>query len=186
MKSGGAGFYFREEPLFPHAPAATHPKKNGMRSHSPRKRERPRSSCLADVVIVAVFYRPSSAARPPKNHGPASCRPRPSAEPAPLSQPLHSRPTRPTSPPYPAPHPPPSSPPPLPAASRQPHWRRGASNWPPPPGPLRSATQPLPTPAEHNSAHQGGPAFAPATPQPAPSAAACGTPVPRLPPRGFQ
>jgi hypothetical protein len=33
--------------------------------------------------------RPSSAARPPNNHGPASRRPRPSAESAPLSQPLH-------------------------------------------------------------------------------------------------
>jgi hypothetical protein len=34
-------------------------------------------------------YRPSSAARPPQNHGPASRRPRPSAESAPLSQPLY-------------------------------------------------------------------------------------------------
>jgi hypothetical protein len=45
----------------------------------------------------------SSAARPPKNHGPASRRPRPSAESTPLSQPLYCLSTRPTSPPYPAP-----------------------------------------------------------------------------------
>jgi hypothetical protein len=62
---------------------------------------------------------PSSAARPPKKHGPASRRPRrPSVESAPLSQPLYCRSTRPTSPPYPAPQlisppSPPSSPDPL-------------------------------------------------------------------------
>jgi hypothetical protein len=50
---------------------------------------------------------------PPKNHGPASRRPRPSAESAPLSQPLYCLSTRPTSPPYPAPQllSPPSPPP---------------------------------------------------------------------------
>jgi hypothetical protein len=36
-------------------------------------------------------------------------------------------------------------------------------NWPPPPCPLHGAAQPLPTPVEDTSAHQGGPAFAPAT-----------------------
>ena len=66
----------------------------------------------------------------------------------------------------------------------QPHWRV-ASNWPPPPCPLHGTTQPLPTPVEHTSAHQGGPVFAPATPQP-PSAVACGTSAPRLPPRSFR
>jgi hypothetical protein len=35
-------------------------------------------------------YRPSSAARPPKKHGPASRRPRPSAESAPLLCPSRS------------------------------------------------------------------------------------------------
>jgi hypothetical protein len=50
---------------------------------------------------------------------------------------------------------------------RQTHWR-ATSNWPPPPCPLHGATQPLPTPVEHTSAYQGGPAFAPATPQPPP------------------
>jgi len=67
---------------------------------------------------------------------------------------------------------------------RQTHWRV-TSNWPPSPCPLHGATRPLPTPVEHISAYQGGPAFAPATPQP-PSAAACGTSAPRLPPRGFR
>jgi hypothetical protein len=40
------------------------------------------------------YYRPSSAARPPKKHGPASRRPRPSAESAPLSQPRFCLSTR--------------------------------------------------------------------------------------------
>jgi hypothetical protein len=40
---------------------------------------------------------------PPPNHGPASRRPRPIAESAPLSQPPYCLSTRPTSPPYPAP-----------------------------------------------------------------------------------
>jgi hypothetical protein len=50
---------------------------------------------------------------PPQNHGPASRRPRPSAESAPLPQPLYCMSTRPTSPPYPAPQllSPPSPPP---------------------------------------------------------------------------
>jgi hypothetical protein len=53
------------------------------------------------------------SAPPKKNHGPASRRPRPSAESAPLSQPLYCLSTRPTSPPYPAPQllSPPSPPP---------------------------------------------------------------------------
>jgi hypothetical protein len=41
------------------------------------------------VLSLIFFQRPSSAARPPKTHGPASRRPRPSAESAPLSQPLY-------------------------------------------------------------------------------------------------
>jgi hypothetical protein len=58
-------------------------------------------------------YRPSSGARPPKSHGPASRRPRPSAESAPISQPLYCLSTRPKSPPHPAPQllSPPSPPP---------------------------------------------------------------------------
>jgi hypothetical protein len=67
----------------------------------------------------------------PTKHGPASRRPRPSAESAPLSQPLYCLSMRPTSPPYPgapqllSPPSPPPSPGPL-------HWRV-TSNWPPPP-----------------------------------------------------
>jgi hypothetical protein len=93
---------------------------------------------------------PSSAARPPKKHGPASRRPRPSAGSAPLSLPLYCLSTRPTSPPYPSPqllYPP--SPPRRrqtqcwPVASGQ-QWRV-TSNWPPSSCPLHGATRPLPT-----------------------------------------
>jgi hypothetical protein len=49
-------------------------------------------------------------------------------------------------------------------------------SWPPPPCPLHGATQPpptaLPTPVEHTSAHQGGPAFVPAIQQPCTSSPA--------------
>jgi hypothetical protein len=95
-------------------------------------------------------YRPSSAARPPKKHGPASRRPRPSAESAPLSEPLYCLSTRPTSPPYPAPQ---LLSPPSPRR-RQTHWRV-TSNWPTSPCPLHGATLPLPTP------HPGGAHFGP-------------------------
>jgi hypothetical protein len=98
------------------------------------------------------------------------------------SQPLYCLSTRPTSPPYPAPQlisPP--SPPPSPDPLACDLQLASAS-----PCPLHGATRPLPTPVEHISAYQGGPAFAPATPQPPPSAAACGTSAPRLPPRGFR
>jgi hypothetical protein len=64
-------------------------------------------------LFRGLHHRPSSAARPPKAHGPASRRPRPSAESAPPPQPLYCLSTRPTSPPYPAPQllSPPSPPP---------------------------------------------------------------------------
>jgi hypothetical protein len=60
------------------------------------------SDRLSLGVAVTTGHRPSSAACPP------------SAESAPLSQPLYCMSTRPTSPPYPVPQLPSSSPPPLP------------------------------------------------------------------------
>jgi hypothetical protein len=64
-------------------------------------------------AFFLVLLQANSAARAPKNHGPSSRRPRPSAESAPLSQPLYCLSTRPTSPPYPSPQliSPPSPPP---------------------------------------------------------------------------
>jgi hypothetical protein len=69
---------------------------------------------------------------------------------------------------------------------RQTHWRV-VSNWPPSPCPLHGATRPLPTPVEHISAHQGVEDLRLRPPHRSPpSAAACGTSAPRLPPRGFR
>jgi hypothetical protein len=45
-----------------------------------------------------------------------------------------------------------------PPPSPEPHWRV-TSNWPPSPCPLHGVTRHLPTPVEHTSAYQGGPAF---------------------------
>jgi hypothetical protein len=70
---------------------------------------------LSSLLITCRSARyPAKKQRAPQNpHGPASRRPRPSAEPAPLPQPLYCLSTRPTSPPYPAPQllSPPSPPP---------------------------------------------------------------------------
>jgi hypothetical protein len=79
---------------------------------------------------------------PPKKHGPASRRPRPSAESAPLSQPLYFWPTRPTSPPYPAPQPSPSSPPPFPAPLACGLFFSGARREPAPSHPGRACSNP--------------------------------------------
>jgi hypothetical protein len=55
----------------------------------------------------------------------------------------------------------------------------------PPLCPPHVSTRPLPTRAERTSAYQGGPVFVPSRLR-LPSAAASGTPVLRLPPRGFR
>jgi hypothetical protein len=153
------------------------------------------SSCF---FFEGAFTSGEAAQRaPPPNHRPASRRPRPSAESAPLPQPpAPSRSTEST------------------ACRRDPRRRRtqpapqllSPPSPPPSPDPLacdlqlasaavsaarRDSASSHPGRA-HNSAYQGGciedlPAFAPATPQP-PSAVARDVEhlrAPRLPPRGF-
>jgi hypothetical protein len=127
----------------------------------------------------------SSAARPPpkKTRACASSRPRPSAESAPLSQPLYCMSTRPTSPPYPAPQllSPPSPPPsPDPLVSDLQLASVGASA-----ARRDSASSRHPGRAYFSLPRRTCVCARHATPQP-PSAAACGTSAPRLPPRGFR
>jgi hypothetical protein len=69
-------------------------------------------------ILEELSLQAKQRSAPPKKHGPASRKLRPSGESAPLSQPLYCLSTRPTSPPYPAPQllsqpSPPTSPDPL-------------------------------------------------------------------------
>jgi hypothetical protein len=64
----------------------------------------PPSSPLRSFFWEGLSLQAKQRSAPPQNHGPASRRaPQPSAESAPLPQPLYCLSTRPTSPPYPAP-----------------------------------------------------------------------------------